>query len=157
MRRPNRYAYAVVLLFAFAAFAVAAQPNFSGTWKLNTAKSDFGQMPPPNSMTQTITHEDPNLKVSVQQSSDMGDFNYEAAYTTDGKECTNTMRENPSTSVVKWDGEALTFVTKGKFGDNDFTLNDTWTLSEDGKVLTMQRHFSSSFGEGDQKLVLEKQ
>ena len=157
MRRPNRYVYAVVLLLAFAAFAAAAQPNFSGNWKLNTAKSDFGEMPPPNSMTEAITHEEPNLKVSVQQSSDMGDFNYEAAYTTDGKECTNTMRENPSTSVVKWDGDALVFETEGNYAGTDLKINDRLTMSDDGKVLTLIRHISGGFGEVDQKYVLEKQ
>ncbi len=147
---------AAVLLLA-ASLAANAKPNLTGDWKLNTEKSDFGQMPPPNSMTQKITHEDPNLQIQVKQSSEMGDFDFEAKYTTDGKECTNTIRDNPSTSVVKWDGDELAFETKGKFGDNDFTMKDKWSLSEDGKVLTINRHFSSSFGEGDQKLILEKQ
>jgi hypothetical protein len=152
----GRILTATVAVFA-ASFAVNAKPNLSGDWKLNTSKSDFGQMPPPSSMTQKIIHEDPNLQLQVKQSGEMGDFEFEAKYTTDGKECTNTIRDNPSTSIVKWDGDALVFDTKGKFGDNDFTMKDKWTVSEDGKVLSIERHFSSSFGEGDQKLVLEKQ
>jgi hypothetical protein len=147
---------ATIVLLA-ASVAASAKPNLSGDWKLNTSKSDFGQMPPPSSMTQKITHEDPNLQLQVKQSGEMGDFEFETKYTTDGKECTNTIRDNPATSIVKWDGDALVFDTKGKFGDNDFTMKDKWTVSEDGKVLTIERHFSSSFGEGDQKLVLEKQ
>jgi len=146
---------AILLLAAFA--ANAATPNLSGDWKLNTAKSDFGQMPAPSSMTQKVTHEEPKITVAVKQSSDMGDFEYSANYTTDGKECTNTFMGNDAKSVVKWDGATLTIETKGKFGDSDFVMKDKWNLSADGKVLTIDRHFSSSFGEGDQKLVLEKQ
>ena len=129
----------------------------TGNWKLNTAKSEFGQMPAPDSMTQKIAHEDPKLKVNVKQVGQFGEMEFEANYTTDGKESTNTIRDNPMTSILKWEGDALLVETKGKFGDNDFTMKDKWSVSEDGKVLTINRHFSSSMGEGDQKLVLEKQ
>jgi hypothetical protein len=36
-------------------------------------------------------------------------------------------------------------------------MKDKWTLSPDGKALTINRHFASSMGELDQKIVLEKQ
>jgi hypothetical protein len=146
---------AAVLLVA--ASIAAAKPNLSGEWKLNLAKSDFGDAPAPASVTQKVVHDDPNLALSVHQSSDMGDLEFEAKYTTDGKECANMIRENPTTSVLKWDGDTLLFDIKGKFGDDEFTMKDKWTLSEDGKVLTINRHFSSSFGEGDQKLIFDKQ
>jgi hypothetical protein len=157
MRMTNRLAILAAAIPVLAVLAGAASPNLTGDWKLNVSKSDLGQMPPPSSMTQKITHSDPNLKVAVKQSGDMGDFEWEANYTTDGKECVNTIRDNEAKSTVKWDGDALLFDTKGKFGDNDFTMKDKWTLSADGKVLTVDRHFSSSMGEGDQKLIFEKQ
>jgi hypothetical protein len=147
----------VLAILTIAALPLLAKPNFAGDWKLNTAKSDFGQMPAPSSMTQKITHEDPALKVAVKQSSDRGDFEFEANYTTDGKECTNQFGPGTFKSTLKYDGEALVITSKGSFGDNEFTMTDKWTLSTDGKVLTMMRHFSSQMGEGDQKLVLEKQ
>ena len=37
----------VAALFAVCAFA--QKPNFSGTWKLNVSKSDFGRLPAPES------------------------------------------------------------------------------------------------------------
>ena len=60
-------------------------------------------------------------------------------------------------NTAKWDGDALVVESKGSFGDNPFTMKDKWTLSADGKVLTIQRHFSSGMGEMDQKMVLDKQ
>lgn len=154
--RTHRCLATAIILIATACLA-SAKTDLSGDWKLNTTKSDFGQMPAPSSMSQKITHADPKLDVAVKMSSDMGDMEWKASYTTDGKECKNTVRESPVTSVLKWDGDALTVESKGKFGDNDFTMKDKWTLSSDGKVLTIDRHFASSFGEGDSKLLFEKQ
>jgi hypothetical protein len=148
---------AVFAILMLAALPALAKANFSGDWKLNVSKSEFGQMPAPSSMVQKMTHDEPNLKVSVKQTSDMGEFAFDSSYTTDGKESTNTIMDNPSKSVVTWDGDTLLIETKGKFGDSEFKMNDKWTASADGKVLTINRHFASSFGEGDQKMVLEKQ
>lgn len=144
-------------LFAAAA-AFAATPDLSGDWKLNTSKSEFGQFPAPSSLTQKIEHAEPKLKVDTKMSSDMGDVAFTANYTTDGKECTNQgFGGSESKSIVKWDGDALLIETKGTFGDNAYTMKDKWTLSDSGKLLTIQRHYSSSMGELDQKLVMEKQ
>jgi hypothetical protein len=142
---------------ALAALPVLAKPNFSGDWKLNVSKSSFGQMPAPSSMTDKITHEDPKLASHVKQSGERGDFEFDANYTTDGKECTNEMFGSPIKSTLKWDGDTLVIDTNGKFGDNDFTAQEKWTLSDNGKTLTIIRHFKSSMGEDEHKLVLEKQ
>jgi hypothetical protein len=140
-----------------ASVSAQAKSNFSGAWKVNTTKSDFGPWPAPQSASLKVAHEDPALKVSVSQSSERGDFTYDAAYTTDGKESTNTIRDNPVKSIVKWEGDNLLFDTKASFGGNDVTIKDKWALSEDGKVLTLERQFSSSQGDAKQKLIYEKQ
>jgi hypothetical protein len=114
-------------------------------------------MPAPNSMTGKITHEDPALKVAIKQSSERGDFEYEVSYSTDGKETTNEVRGNPMKSIAKWDADVLVIDTKASSNGNDFTILDKMSLSPDGKILTLKRHFSSSRGELDQTLVLEKQ
>jgi len=36
--------------------ARAAEPNLSGEWKLNLAKSDYGKFPTPISVTRKIDH-----------------------------------------------------------------------------------------------------
>jgi hypothetical protein len=60
-------------------------------------------------------------------------------------------------SVLKWDADTLTIDSKGKFGDAEVTIQDKWSLSEDGKTLTIQRHVASPMGEGDLKLIMEKE
>src|SRR5579883_1642632 len=133
----------------------AAAPDMSGTWKLNASKSEFGQFPAPSSMTQKVTHAEPKLTVETKMTSDMGEFSFNANYTTDGKETTNQgFGGSESKSTAKWDGDTLVIDTKGSFGDNSYTMKDKWTISEGGKVLTIQRHFSGGMGEMDQKMVL---
>lgn len=152
----QRTAFILILALVLAAGLAAAKPNFTGDWKLNPAKSDFGEFPAPAKLTMTIGHEDPNLKVATLMAGDYGEFTWEAAYTTDGKECTNKMRDNESKSVVTWDGDRLLINTKTSFGGNDMTISDKWNLSEDGKSLMIERKFSGSQGEMVQKLALEK-
>ena len=145
-------------ILALAALPALAKPNFTGDWKLNASKSTFGQMPAPYSMTYKITHADPKLSTATRQSSQMGEFEMQASYTTDGKESTNEGFGGSTTkSVVKWDGDTLVIETKGQFGDNEFTMTQKWTLSADGKTLNILQTFKSAMGEGEQKLVLDKQ
>ncbi len=146
-----------LLIAAVCVVNAQAKSDFSGNWKANTAKSEFGPMPPPDSFTEKITHEDPSLKVSIAQSGGTGDMNYDMAYTTDGKECVNHVADNEFKSTLKWDGDDLVADTKGSFGGNDFTSKDRWTLSDGGKTMTVTRHISTAMGEFDMKVVFDKQ
>jgi hypothetical protein len=134
-----------------------AKPNFSGEYKLNTSRSEFGPMPAPASRTDKITHDDPSLQVATRQSGQNGEVTYEARDATDGTETTNQFRSTAMKSTGKWDGDTLVITTKGSYNGGDITLADKWTLSEDGKVLTINRHVTSAMGELDQKIVFEKQ
>lgn len=153
----SRLSLRILTLFTLFTLSAFAKPNFAGDWKMNASKSEFGQFPAPSAMTQKVTHEDPSLKVASKMSTDNGDMEFESTYTTDGRECTNQFGPNPMKSTLKWDGDTLVIDTKGQFGDNDFTLQDKWDLSTDGKTLTLRRHWASSRGEMDQKIVFEKQ
>ncbi|HLY15741.1 MAG TPA: hypothetical protein VKR61_00895 [Bryobacteraceae bacterium] len=146
-----------LLLVAVALVQAQAKSDFGGTWKLNAGKSDFGPMPPPDSITQTITHDEPTVKISVVQVGGTGDAKYDMAYTTDGKESVNHMGDNEFKTTLKWDGDDLAGDTKGSFDGNDFTAKDRWALSDGGKTMTVTRHISTSMGEFDMKFVYEKQ
>ncbi len=145
------------LLAALALSQAQAKSDYSGTWKADASKSDFGPMPPPDSMVEKIVHEDPSLKVNVVQTGGQGDMNYDATYTTDGKECVNTVAGNEFKTTLHWDGDVLVADTKGSFDGNDFTAKDRWTLSDGGKTMTVDRHISTAMGEFDMKLVFAKQ
>ncbi len=136
--------------------AALAKPNFSGDWKMNASKSSFGEFPAPSSLTMKVGHDEPNLKVSTAMSGEFGEFTWEAAYTTDGRECTNTMRDSESKSVLKWEAGILLITTKASFGGTGMTISDKWVLAGDGKTLMIERNFSSSQGDMVQKIAMEK-
>jgi hypothetical protein len=145
------------LATALAAAAADSKPNFSGEWKLNVGKSDFGPMPAPTSRTDKIDHKDPSLKFTSTQVNQQGEFTREWSCTTDGKECTNTLMGNSWKSIAKWETNTLLIESKGSFNGNDVQTKEKWTLSEDGKTITISRHLASSMGEADQTIVFEKQ
>jgi hypothetical protein len=154
----NKLLGAALFVVAFGAAQVQAKTDYSGTWKANLTKSDFGAIPAPDSQTDVIAHKDPDMKVSVTSSGQMGDMNYDLSYTTDGKECTNDRGDMfKSTSTAKWEDDKLVIDTKGNFNGTDFTSKEHWTLSDDGKTLTVDRHINSAMGEFDQKILFEKQ
>ena len=153
--------YFTFLVFVAATLISASQalakPNFSGEWKLNVSKSEFGPIPAPDKRTDKITHQDPKLKSTISSSGQGGDITYDMNYSTDGGETSNDIRGNTMKSVAKWEGDTLVIQSKVKFGDNDIEFRDKWTLSEDGKTLTVNRHIKAAQGEVDTKVVFEKQ
>lgn len=151
-----RFALILILSSVLCASYMAAKPNFTGEWKMNAAKCDFGPMPAPTKYEQKIVHNDPELKISMVLAGDFGEFASDSTYTTDGKECPNTSPMGPSKSTANWEGDTLVIVTKMDFQGNEVTMTNKYSLSEDGKTLTVLGHFSSSQGEGDNKIVMDK-
>ena len=133
------------------------KPDFSGTWKLNVAKSDFGPLPGPESRTDVVTHKDPALSDSVTADGAQGKQQYIVSYTTDGKEAVNKIGPREIKSTLKWAGSNLAISSKFAYNDMDVTTEAVWALSADGKTLTISVHFTSAMGEADQKYVFEKQ
>ncbi len=156
--RKHFFKIAILFTLTLAALLPAtAKTDFSGTWKIDAAKSDFGPMPPPDTMTQKIVHTDPTIKVSTTQTGGSGDANYDMNYTTDGKECENHMGDNPIKTKLTWDGDDLVGDSVGSFEGNDFTAKDRWTLSDGGKTLTVTRKISAGGADFDMKFVFVKQ
>ena len=146
-----------LLTLAFGLLQAQAKSDFSGTWKANIGKSDFGPAPPPDSLVMKIAHEDPSLKANIAQTGGTGDMTFDMVYTTDGKECVNHPGGNEFKTKLKWEGDELVADTTGSWDGNDFTAKDRWTLADGGKTMTIQRHISTGGGDFDMKLVFEKQ
>ena len=149
---------AAVLACGFAGNARAqVQPTFTGTWKMNPAKCEFGPLPGPQSRIDKIDHREPHLDVISTTVGSQGERTVRLNYTTDGKENTNTTAGAEMKSRLKWQGSALLIDSVVNMGGNAITIQDRWTLSDDGKTLTINRHMSSALGVLDQVQVLEKQ
>jgi len=135
--------------------AAADKPNFSGEWKMNLAKSDFGPVPPPTMITRRVTHAEPSLTIVEEQISALGDQNTTRAYTTDGKEITFQANGAEVKSSATWDGATLVVISTVDVVALQF--NDRMTMSEDGKVMTSVVHVTSPQGDADITLVFERQ
>jgi len=156
MNRKN-FLTAVALCGLFAATLPAAdKPNFSGTWKLNLSKSDFGMAPAPDKMERIIVHTEPTIKSTVSQSGAQGEMTTEETLTTDGKDSVNKVRGVDMKSVANWDGSKLVVKSKREFNGMELSITQNWSLSADGKVLTMANNISTPQGDFEMKMVLEK-
>ena len=156
-----RNVIAATLALAACAFSLAAQgkTNYSGTWKLNADKSDFGPLPPTANRTDVIDHSEPNLKVhTTADDPTQGQQDYTLSMTTDGKEVTNHVADIEVKNTANWEGANLVVGTKLSVQGADLAVKATWLLSDDGKTLTQSAHINAGpLGELDQKLVFEKQ
>jgi hypothetical protein len=134
-------------------------PDFTGTWKLNPAKSDFGQGQPPTSQVTTIEIHGIAMKVTNDvKGGFMGDMTMVDSFTTDGKESTwDGMGGAKVKGTAHWEGSALVVDAKTDFQGSDVTIKDTYKLSDDGKTLYINTHAGTSMGDFDSKTGFDKQ
>jgi len=118
------------ILFSATVLIAQDHPNFTGTWKLNVAKSEMGSAGPTELVVE-VDHKDPVFKYSVRGMAGGQRFEESESFTTDGK----ASRDSHGVNVtVSWDGEAL--VAVGTADDRSMVFVSRLTLSGDGKVIT---------------------
>ncbi len=146
----------VGLLLCSLTVVAADKPDFSGNWKLNVEKSDFGPMPKPEKADYTIVHKDPEMNVKSVAVGSMGEMTNEVKILTDGTEFTNTVRGQEVKGTAKWDGKTLVVTQKLEIQGTAITFIQKWTLSDDGKSIVQEVNISTPQGELAQKAVLDK-
>jgi hypothetical protein len=142
------------LVLAASAFGA---PNLTGEWKLNLAKSQYGAIPAPVEVTRKIKLEGINLTMSTHQRTAQRDSTSELKYTTDGKVCINKVTNGDAKGTAHWEGDALIIESSQQNGEQELKSREVWTLSADGKTLTIQNHLTLPQGGVDVKQVFEKQ
>lgn len=154
-------AFATLAAVGIAQTADQAKPNFAGTWKLNLQKSDLGQMAP-DSETDTVAQTADEVKVTIAST---GQFplNYSFYAKLDGSDSPLAADAFPAdspfrilTSKAAWNGASLVITQTTSFQDAKGTLVTTYTLSDDGKVLTKTTHVVFDQGAFDSKGVYDK-
>jgi hypothetical protein len=167
---------AVLTLFVMAMSVSAQNaPSFSGTWTLDVSKSKLGERNNIESQTLTVTQTDKDIKIANQTKrgappagapgggrpggGGMGGpggpgGDNSVSYILDGKEVTieqdSPMGKIPVKMTGKVDGGKLKLATSRTFngpnGEITSTSKETWSLSEDGNVLTVEREMTSPRG-----------
>ena len=142
----------VVIVTALLALPLGAAPNLSGNWMLNAAKSQYGQFPAPEVMMRQIRHQDPALSMSTYQKGAQGEVTTELRYTTNGKPAVN----GENRGSARWENNKLVIETSREYQKSTLTQREEWTLSADGKTLTIDTHVKLPNGEFDVRQVFEK-
>lgn len=142
----------VLLFAALSMLPVAAAPNLSGSWILNVAKSQYGQFPAPEIMTRQIQYNDPALSMTTYQKGAQGELTTDLKYTTDGKPVVNGANQGSA----RWEGDKLVIESSRDYQGTKLTQREEWTVSADGKTLTIATHVKLPNGEFDVKQVFEK-
>lgn len=144
----------LICLLACAAVAVAGEdkkdgkshPDFSGTWQLDRAKSDFGlfaERPLARAdSTLVVAHKDPELKIKRTLSLNGQEEVKEFVYYTDERGETNpaTLGVGEVKSKTMWEGDKVvaeaSLTRKGQQGPYELKITQRWQVSSDGKSLT---------------------
>jgi hypothetical protein len=137
--------------------ARAANPNLSGEWKLNLAKSDYGKFPTPLAVTRKIDDNGSKLVSITTQKGSQGEVTSNLTYTTDGKESVNEVAGGQSKGTAQWIGGMLIIESSREYQGATLKQKEIWRPSADGKVLTIDAHVSIPNGEFDVKQVFDKQ
>lgn len=133
-----------------------SRPNFSGTWKMNAAKSSFGELPQPLEYERRIDHKEPLIQMTVRQVGPMGEQSVDAVLRTDGQPTTNKYRGGEAKTTAEWASRELELTTTRSLEGGEAVTRETWSLSEDGKTLSSITRMKTPRGVFEIKLVLEK-
>jgi hypothetical protein len=156
MRRYLSRQIVVPLIMACALVHGETRPNLNGVWKMDPARSDFGSGPASESRLDKISLDGVNLKDTITQKLRRGEEStYDMVYTIDGKECTNHVRRNLVKSTAKWEGDELV-IDSQVFALRQAAIQDRWSLSADGKTITLRRHMTGAVST-EQTVVFDRQ
>src|SRR5688572_7145361 len=144
-----------VLLFTITLFAQKA--DFSGKWKINLVKSDYGDTPP-NSLAAklNIVQDEIELRIERLWVKEDKETGYTEKFSKDTAEYVRKLKDDGKmVSNIKWsnDGKTLTEVMKVMSGDEvSQTITQVNTLLDNGKTLKLEQTVSA--GGQDFKMVV---
>jgi hypothetical protein len=147
--------HSVVLLLLVFVRLSAADPDYSGIWKLNAARSDLRSMNEPTA--ETLRIEQSGVKIHCTALPAGGGVTVSWDYRTDQTDAKYKLGDTSRNSHLKWEGNALLVNTLVSSRDRSYTVMDRWKMSKDGRTLTIRRQVESLNGESEALLVYEKQ
>jgi hypothetical protein len=138
------FLFATVLIIFATATTVRAQehPNLSGTWKLNLATSDYGDLQGPDKRTDVIEQHDGRISESVTAEGRHRRQQYTLDFATDGTQTTLPpgIKMGPVTILsvsARWQGSSLVVTQNLRFQGSTLVATNTYALSADGHTLNI--------------------
>lgn len=152
------------LLLSMSMNVKAQKANFSGNWTFNESKSQMGEGRFRTTSKMAIAQKDSVLTIErTSKGRDGEESTLSEKYTFNGKVCENTGFMNmvkKSTLVWSADNKILTINSISVFERDGNTMEikavEAFSLSDDGKTLTINSTNTSSRGERKQVIVYDK-
>lgn len=145
-----RKSLTLFLLLVFPLFLLAQEKSAPtgpavGRWQLNLQKSDFGKMPPPKSVSVTVTADSPTAlawhATGIDDKGQQIDETFTGA--PDGKEY--PIKGSTGTESVAYTNENGVVQATSRTKDGG-TINQTITMSEDKNTMTIENEASGPQG-----------
>ena len=131
--------FSLILLAGFSNSAKSQNVNFSGHWKVDSLKSNFGGFVA--AVTLKIVQTTDTISIEPTMRTGQGETRSFVNKLPLGKTMTETRGTTKSIISTEWSGQAL--VQKSRFQDDThnskYQATETWTLSPDSKTLTIDR------------------
>jgi hypothetical protein len=163
-----------VLVLAVTGLAAQAQPQFGGTWTLDPSQSQFparsggaqGQTQQPQQppvVKLLVEQNGTNFKVTRSMARDNRERTYSQSFVADGSENTRQGHHGSTTvSKATLGGDRLvttsttTMPAKDGGQPKSFSRDSTWTVSPDGRTLTIDTVMHGPRGDKTMKTVYLK-
>jgi hypothetical protein len=147
-------AFALAACFCIAHAAAQSEPDFTGAWKWNQAKSQVGDgFHPITSIKFEQKGETFSEEVSVDTPG--GAKTFSLKYVLDGKETPGKVLGKSMTLSAKRDGDALLIRWRDEV--EDYTVTRRLTLSADGRTLEMTIREITPEHQREDRVVLDRQ
>ena len=112
----RRLACALLVLWSVSALAQEApRPNFSGTWKLDKAKSSL-QAPAPDTSVLYIDHSDPRFLLTRAHVLDGEADLFRILVLADGKDDVKKWKDHRIANRCRWEGDELILESRERLG-----------------------------------------
>jgi hypothetical protein len=132
--------------------APAARPDFNGTWTIDLARSEFSPAPQPSAQTETITVTADTLTVAFVSQAEDGKQKYIYSLKFDAQDIPfpkpelNETELNMVSAKAAWKDSSIVVLQNITYQNGPGTIEATYTLSPDGKVLTKMLDVSLDVG-----------
>jgi len=160
-----------LLLLGVAVVAAQAEPKFAGSWVLDRSQSQFpthegrghGAPSPqaqPAQVTLMVEQHGNTLKVTRTMTMGSRERSMTDTLVTDGSDQTHQGYRGNVVTRAAFEGDRLvvtrTHVKKDDQSDQTMSRQSIWTLSPDGRVLTIDTTFHSRRGDRAMKIVYQR-
>jgi hypothetical protein len=135
----------------------AGATDYSGTWELNVAASDFGPVPGPTRATMTVVQAGNALtQTNVTTMPQTGEQKLTNTLTIGGPAVEQDLGGARAMTAAAWEGGVLTFRTTLDQQGTAIPVASRWTLAPGGRLLTVDRVITTPVGELVMRMVFDR-